>query len=180
MARRHFRSWGPSGRAASIATKGEDDPFETSADVTATAACEGQPDQRSELGVSKIEIDDQFSANSLRELCNLGKRLLAFGVLHKSCLRLLIGHLVGVLHNDEPVSDIWAGLKATQPIGDPVFEIDGLQLLGQGCHFVDALDLGALGFDGIEPAESSEDPRPMSEKGQELRSTRNDFLDTSA
>src|SRR5262245_15210232 len=31
------------------------DPFETSADATATAACEGQADQRSEPAVSKIE-----------------------------------------------------------------------------------------------------------------------------
>jgi hypothetical protein len=41
----------------------------------------------------------------------------------------------------KPVSDIWAGLKATQPIGYPVFEIDGLQLLGQGCHFVDGIKI---------------------------------------
>jgi hypothetical protein len=90
-----------------------------------------RPAQRTPA-VSKIEIDDHFSANPLRELCNLGKGLLAFGVLRNGCLRLLIGRLVGVLHNDEPVSGIWAGLKAAQPIGDPVFEIDGLQLLGQG------------------------------------------------
>jgi hypothetical protein len=38
---------------------------------------------------------------------------------------------------DEPVSDIWAGLKAAQPIGDPMFEIGGLQFLGHGCHNVD-------------------------------------------
>ncbi|MGC2318435.1 MAG: hypothetical protein WA615_18400 [Bradyrhizobium sp.] len=87
--------------------------------------------------MSKIEIDDHLSANPLRDLCNLDKGPLAFGVLRNSCLRLVIGRLVGVLHNDEPVSDIWAGLKAAQPIGDPVFELGGLQLLGQGCHFVD-------------------------------------------
>ena len=87
--------------------------------------------------MSKIEIDHHFSANPLRELCNLDKDLLALGVLRNSFLRLLIGRLVGVLHNDEPVSDIWAGLKAAQPIGDPVFELDGLQLLGQACNFVD-------------------------------------------
>jgi hypothetical protein len=45
--------------------------------------------------------------------------LTAFGVFGKNCLRLLIGRLVGVLHDDEPVSGIWAGLKAAQPIGDP-------------------------------------------------------------
>src|SRR5436190_17071522 len=87
--------------------------------------------------VSKFEIDDQLSANPLRELCNLGKGLLAFGVLRNTCLRPLIGRLVGILHNDEPVSDIWAGLKAAQPIGDPVFEIGGLQLLGHACHNLD-------------------------------------------
>ena len=86
---------------------------------------------------SKVEIDDHLSADPLRELCNLGKGLLAFGVSRNSGLHLLIGRLVGVPDNDEPVSDIWAGLKAAQPIGDPVFELGGLQLLGQGCHFVD-------------------------------------------
>ena len=77
------------------------------------------------------------SADPFRELCNRGKDLLAFGVLRNSCLHVLIGRLVGVLHNDEPVSDIWAGLKLTQPIVDPVFEVDGLQSVGQWRHFVD-------------------------------------------
>ena len=82
--------------------------------------------------MSKVEIDDHFSANPLRELCNLDKSLLAFGVFGKNCLRLLIGRRVGVLHNDEPVSCIWAGLKAAQPIGDPVFEIVGLKVFAKG------------------------------------------------
>jgi hypothetical protein len=41
--------------------------------------------------------------------------------LRNRCVRLVIGRLVGELHNDEPVSDIGAGFKAAQPIGDPVF-----------------------------------------------------------
>ena len=86
--------------------------------------------------VSKIEIEDHFPANPRCELCNLGKGPLAFGVLRNSRLRLLMGRLV-VRHNDEPVSGIWAGFKAAQPIGDPVFEIGGLQGLGHGCHDVD-------------------------------------------
>ncbi len=61
---------------------------------------------------SKVEINDHFPANPLRELGNLNKRLLASGVLGKNCLCLLIGHLVGVLHNDKPVPGIWAGLKS--------------------------------------------------------------------
>ena len=56
--------------------------------------------------LSKIEIGDHFPANPLRELCNLGEDLLAFGVFGKNRLRLLIGRLVGVLHNDKPVSGI--------------------------------------------------------------------------
>ena len=71
--------------------------------------------------ISKFEIDDHFLANPLRELCNLGKGPLDFGVLRNRCVRLVIGRLVGELHNDEPVSDIGAGFKAAQPIGDPVF-----------------------------------------------------------
>src|SRR5664279_4286604 len=88
--------------------------------------------------VSKIEIDDQFSTNPCRELRNLGEGLLAFGVLRESRLRLLISRLVGILHDDEPVSDIWAGLKAAQSIDNSVFEIGGLQLRGHRCHFVDS------------------------------------------
>ena len=49
--------------------------------------------------ISKIEIDDHLSANPLRELCNLGKGPLDFGVLRNSCLQLLLVRLV-VLHND--------------------------------------------------------------------------------
>ena len=86
--------------------------------------------------VSKIEIEDHFPANPRRELCNLGKGLLAFGVLRNSGLRLLVSRFVAC-HNDEPVSDIWAGLKLTQPIGDAVFEVGGLQSPGQGSHYVD-------------------------------------------
>ena len=82
--------------------------------------------------LSEIEIDDHFPADPLREFCNLDKDLLAFGVLGKNCLRLLIGRLVGVLHNDEPVSGIRAGLKAAQPIADPVFEIVAFRAFAKG------------------------------------------------
>jgi hypothetical protein len=84
--------------------------------------------------LSKMEIYNDFSGNPLRELCNLDKGLLAFGVFGKNCLRLLC---VGVLHNNEPVSGIWTDLKAAQPISDPVFEIVGLQGLCQWRHFID-------------------------------------------
>jgi hypothetical protein len=88
------------------------------------------------LTVSKIEIGDHFSADPLREPCNLGKGLLAFGVFGNGFLRLLIGRLVGVLHDDQPVSDIRAGLKLTQPIADPVFAIGGLQATGATASIV--------------------------------------------
>jgi hypothetical protein len=47
-------------------------------------------------------------------------------------LRLLVGRRIGVRHDYEPIALIWTGLKATEPIADPVFEIDGFQGLGQG------------------------------------------------
>jgi hypothetical protein len=68
--------------------------------------------KKSPTARSKIEIDNHLSTNSLRELRYLNKDLLAFGVLRNSCLHLFIGCLVGILHNDKPVSDIRAGLKA--------------------------------------------------------------------
>jgi hypothetical protein len=68
--------------------------------------------KKSPTARSKIEIDNHLSTNSLRELRYLNKDLLAFGVLRNSCLRFFIGCLVGILHNDKPVSDIRAGLKA--------------------------------------------------------------------
>jgi hypothetical protein len=68
--------------------------------------------KKSPAARSKIEIDNHLSTNFLREPCYLNKDLLAFGVLRNSCLRLFIGCLAGILHNDKPVSDIWAGLKA--------------------------------------------------------------------
>jgi len=54
------------------------DPLETSADATATAVCEAKQTSALKSTVPKIEIDDHFAANPLRELCNLGKGLLAF------------------------------------------------------------------------------------------------------
>ena len=51
-------------------------------------------------------------------------RMRYFGVAGPtSTLRLIVGRRVGVLHDDQPVSDIWAGLKAAQPIVDPVSQV---------------------------------------------------------
>src|SRR5215831_9038189 len=87
--------------------------------------------------VSKSEIDHHFAADPLGELCNLEEDLLQFWVLGKKRLRLLVGRRIGVRHDYEPIVLIWTGLKATEPIADPVFEIDGFQGLAQGCHLVD-------------------------------------------
>jgi len=91
-----------------------------------------------DIAVSKIEINYQFTVYPFGDLCNLSNDLLVLGVLGKHCLRFLIGGRIGVLHDNEPVSRVRACLKATQPIGNPVFEIDGFQGLGQGCYVVDA------------------------------------------
>src|SRR5690242_5618921 len=87
-------------------------------------------------GPSKIEIEDEVLANSLREFCNLGEGLLALGILGDGCLQCLMSSLV-VLHNDEPIATIWAGFKSAKTIDDPVLEVGRFQLLGYGCDNVD-------------------------------------------
>jgi hypothetical protein len=88
------------------------------------------------LGSSKIEIEDELSANSGRELCNLGERLLALGILGDGCLQCLMSSLV-VLYNDESIATIWAGFKSAKTIDDPVLEVGRFQLLSYGCYNVD-------------------------------------------
>jgi hypothetical protein len=80
--------------------------------------------------VSKIEIDHHFAADPLGEFCNFDEDLLQFWVLGKKRLRLLVGCRIGIGYHREPIALIWTGLKATEPIADPVFEIDGFQGLG--------------------------------------------------
>ena len=85
---------------------------------------------------SKVEIDDPLLTDPLRELGNLGKDPLAFGVFLDGGLRRVVDRFVAC-RNDQPVSGGWAGFKPAEPISDPVFEVGGLQSPGQGSHYVD-------------------------------------------
>ena len=66
--------------------------------------------------VEAADLDSAFAALALNRLDAL----------------LVPAYLVLVAERERIVK-----FAATQPIGDPMFEIGGLQLLGQGCHFVD-------------------------------------------
>ena len=67
--------------------------------------------------ISKFEIDDHFLANPLRELCNLGKGLLAFGILRNRAFHSLVCNRLEVIcHEDLDTIAAPHELGSTLPI----------------------------------------------------------------
>jgi hypothetical protein len=86
---------------------------------------------------SEIEVHHQFAADQRYDFRNLRDRLPVFGVMGKAILRLGIGHPISILHDDHPLPDILAGLKAADPISYAVFQQDRFHRFGQPLHVLD-------------------------------------------